>query len=118
MAYRIDRKQFYCKNCGENVIGERQVKDTNHILHFLITLFTFGIWVIVWILVAFNFQIGGYKCTKCGKGVSLPPRKESKIELDKNPNHIDQLTKLSDLLDKGLLTKEEFQIEKEKLLNK
>lgn len=42
-------------------------KPANHILHLLLTLFTFGLWAIVWIIVALSsgekrrtLQVDGY----------------------------------------------------------
>ncbi len=56
----------YCPVC------ERQVMATgttpNHLLHFFLSLFTVGLWLPVWILVAVG-NIGGYRCTKCGSRV-------------------------------------------------
>jgi hypothetical protein len=40
----------------------------NHVLHFSLTPFTFGLWIPVGILVAVG-KIGGYRCTECGSRV-------------------------------------------------
>lgn len=40
----------------------------NHLLHFFLSLFTFELWIIVWILVAAG-SIGGYRCAQCGTRV-------------------------------------------------
>jgi hypothetical protein len=52
--------------------SERNVMATgttpNHLLHLFLSLFTFGLWIPVWILVAVG-TIGGYRCTKCGSRV-------------------------------------------------
>jgi hypothetical protein len=56
----------FCKNCNKQVMIRR--KGTNHILHLLLTLITFGFWIIIW--VAESIKIGGWRCTQCGKGVS------------------------------------------------
>ena len=55
----------FCKQCQSNVLAVRPVP--NHILHFLITIFTCGLWVIPWVLM--SFKIGGWKCPNCGRGV-------------------------------------------------
>jgi len=52
----------YCHHCQENVLMVR--KGPNHILHFLLSLFTCGFWVIIWILVSIRF--GGWRCNRCG----------------------------------------------------
>lgn len=55
-------KQLQCRTCG----GPRPFnrKTCNHILHLLITLFLFGLWLPVWILMAFS--PGPWLCTTCG----------------------------------------------------
>jgi hypothetical protein len=57
----------YCHVCERRVLAIG--KAPNHILHFLITMFTCGLWVIVWILLAAG-TIGNYRCTRCGSPVS------------------------------------------------
>ena len=42
----------FCKQCQSNVLAVRPVP--NHILHFLITIFTCGLWVIPWALMSFD----------------------------------------------------------------
>ncbi len=55
----------YCNYCNKNVMA---VKTTpNHILHFILTLFTGGAWAIVWIILYFK---EGYRCTECGMQTS------------------------------------------------
>lgn len=41
----------------------------NHLLHFILTLVTAGIWLIVWILFTVG-KIGNYKCSSCGRPIS------------------------------------------------
>lgn len=61
----LQKKQKRCKACNGNVLAER--KGTNHLLHFFLSLFTLGFWVIIWIL--HSIKIGGWKCPKCGSRV-------------------------------------------------
>ena len=64
------KRSGFCKDCDKQVVVFR--KGTNHILHLLLSIFTAGLWLIVWIGVAIKF--GGWRCTQCGstqvKGVS------------------------------------------------
>jgi hypothetical protein len=53
----------YCPMCERNVMATGTTP--NHLLHFFLSLFTCGLWLPVWILVAVG-TIGGYRCTKCG----------------------------------------------------
>ena len=41
---------------------------TNHILHLILTLVTFGMWLVVWVLI--SIKIGGWRCSQCGGRVS------------------------------------------------
>jgi len=42
-------------------------KTPNHVLHLLLTLFTAGLWLVVWILIALSASgAGEAKCGKCG----------------------------------------------------
>lgn len=58
-------KGKYCSLCRRNVLSERP--EINHILHFLITFCTCGLWAFVWMGLAIRF--GGWKCTVCGSKV-------------------------------------------------
>jgi hypothetical protein len=41
----------------------------NHVLHLLLTVFTAGLWGVVWLLLAAG-SAGNYRCTRCGARVS------------------------------------------------
>ena len=53
---------LYCKNCGKNTLHIQP--STSHVLHLLLSVFTFGIWLIVWFFVAQNNNNQGV-CTIC-----------------------------------------------------
>ena len=57
----------FCKTCNKQVLARR--KGVNHILHLILSLFTFGIWVIIWILVVVKniVVVGEWRCSTCGK---------------------------------------------------
>lgn len=62
----LEYKAGKCARCGPMKL-ER--KGTNHILHFLITVCTIGVWLIVWLGLTVKF--GGWRCSTCGsKNVS------------------------------------------------
>lgn len=52
----------FCRNCDRQVLIRR--KSTNHVLHLLLTLCTFGLWLIIWLLV--GVRVGGWRCSACG----------------------------------------------------
>ena len=64
----VKTASIFCKSCQ----GKRmaQAPSPNHILHLLLTLITFGLWLPIWILVSL-FSGGQFHCTHCGNRVSM-----------------------------------------------
>ena len=58
----VQEKGGFCKTCDKQVMVRRP--GTAHIFHFIMTIITFGFWLILWIL--FSIRIGGWRCTQCG----------------------------------------------------
>jgi len=57
--------QLHCANC--NALMPHTKKTPNHVLHLLLTLFTAGLWLVVWILIALSASgAGEARCGKCG----------------------------------------------------
>jgi len=54
----IDTTIKHCKHCGRHTTANR--KGTNNMLHLLLSIITFGVWIIVWILA--SIKIGGWVC--------------------------------------------------------
>jgi len=54
----------HCNACRRSTLMVRE--KPNHILHLLISLFTFGAWVLVWLLISVGKLGGKYRCTQCG----------------------------------------------------
>lgn len=52
----------YCQPCGTTV--PVKVRRTNHILHAVLSLVTFGVWLPVWIIAAVN-AADPFKKPKC-----------------------------------------------------
>ncbi len=52
----------FCKDCNKFVVAFRS--KPNHVLHLLLSIFTLGLWVFVWI--GLSIKIGGWKCSECG----------------------------------------------------
>ncbi len=63
----FDECSGHCPNCDRQVLIRR--RGCNHVLHLILTLCTFSLWVIVWILCA--MLKGPWRCTRCGGIVSL-----------------------------------------------
>ena len=58
-----EQKFIYCKNCKEHTMQFRD--GPSHVFHFIMSLFTMGFWLIIWMLSLVRF--GGWKCSKCGR---------------------------------------------------
>ena len=57
--------QGFCHDCDEFVKIEK--RGLNHILHIILSIFTMGLWVVVYIFLAIASLGGwGWKCSKCG----------------------------------------------------
>ena len=59
----IEQSNGYCPTCDAQVLLTRS--GVNHVLHFLVTIFTCGPWLFVWILLA-AFGHQPWRCAKCG----------------------------------------------------
>lgn len=62
MAIKFARR--YCVPCEQYVLAQKQ--GPNHILHLLLSLITFGVWVPVWIIVTVWSWPTPYRCPTCG----------------------------------------------------
>jgi len=52
----------FCNHCNKQVMIRR--KETNHVLHLFLCVFTVGFWLPFWFLL--SFKIGGWRCSQCG----------------------------------------------------
>lgn len=64
--------QRHCARCGRHTLHQCVVADApNHILHFLITVFSCGLWVFPWALFTISHQFArwgsSYHCQQCGQ---------------------------------------------------
>lgn len=53
-----------CKACGKPTLHVQP--GTSHVLHLLLAVFSFGLWLPVWILVTLNNPTKA-QCTICGR---------------------------------------------------
>lgn len=102
---------------------ENKIKDAkvNHILHLILSIITAGIWIIVWFFVSMSKADERKTYRRELKELyELKNKYDSKKNekpSKKNMTQTDELYKLSELLDKGHISKEEFNSQKEKLLS-
>lgn len=71
MAQKIAQQQRFCKNCGVETTHQRNTKEMSWFVHLVLAVFTAGLWLIVWLLVAIYHvltkPIGGkWTCAACG----------------------------------------------------
>jgi hypothetical protein len=57
----------WCPICNQQVYAVG--RTPNHTFHLLMTIFTFGIWWVVWFILL-GATAGNYRCTRCGSRVS------------------------------------------------
>lgn len=57
-----EKRSGFCTQCNERRVVFR--KGTSHILHLLLSIITFGFWLIIWFGSAVKF--GGWRCMQCG----------------------------------------------------
>ena len=58
--------QRWCPNCERNVLA---VKDApNHVLHLLLSVITFGVWIVGWAAASLASDWRGWRCSDCGGG--------------------------------------------------
>lgn len=62
----MSTRQFMgpCKQCGK--LTMHVGPSTSHVLHLLLSLITFGLWIPIWLLVAASNGRDG-QCTECGR---------------------------------------------------
>lgn len=58
-----EQSQRHCHTCQRPVLATRA--KPNHLLHFIITFFTCGLWGLVWIFIVI-FDRGPWHCQYCG----------------------------------------------------
>lgn len=58
------QQSSYCPECDRMVLATRE--DPNHVLHLLISVFLCGLWLPVWMLIAWNQSQYAFQCPRCG----------------------------------------------------
>ena len=60
------KRQFERPTCGEPRMVEKESLDgAIHVIHAIVSLFTCGFWVLVWLAHAMSAE-GAFRCTRCG----------------------------------------------------
>jgi hypothetical protein len=58
----VKQKSLWCPTCNQQRLFV--APTPSHVLHFFLTLFTLGLWLIVWLLI--GGKTGPYRCSVCG----------------------------------------------------
>lgn len=58
----VQKRYGFCKKCNKRV--EIYRKGASHVMHFILSICTLGLWLIVWLLSLGRF--GGWRCCECG----------------------------------------------------
>jgi hypothetical protein len=58
----VKQKSAWCPTCQQQRLFT--APKPSHALHLILTIFTAGIWLIVWLLI--GGKTGPYRCTVCG----------------------------------------------------
>ncbi len=62
----LKTKGAFCAHCQKQVMA--QGPKPNHILHLILSIISFGLWLPVWLILSLA-KVGGYRCTQCGSTV-------------------------------------------------
>lgn len=70
----IEQSGGFCENCQKQVVTWK--KAPSHVVHALLTLFTAGAWLIVWLVIAArSADARTWHCSQCGNPVVKKPSK-------------------------------------------
>lgn len=95
-------------------------QKVNHILHLLLCIPTVGLWIVVWILVWISSSL---EISRLERKIKEYYSEKSKLVAKSNshtPEGDDtasKLIKLAEMLEKGLITEDEFKEQKTKMSN-
>ena len=55
----------HCKDCGQ--MRPFSKPGTSHLIHFVLSICTFGFWSPIWILCGLKSVFTPFRCPQCGK---------------------------------------------------
>lgn len=59
-----------CPTCEQVMMFQK--RGTNHLLHFLVTILTGGLWLFAWVAVGLMRLGAPWRCSKCGSAPTTP----------------------------------------------
>jgi hypothetical protein len=72
------QKMRHCEICGHPTLHLIEDRSPNHILHLLLSILTGGLWIVVWLCLAFTRGLGAPACIICGSAMSKERKEEIK----------------------------------------
>lgn len=74
MAEKVAQRIIFCKNCNRDTIHFKNTKEINWLMHFVLAVFTMGLWLIVFFLMIINKILSTpltgsnekWTCSQCG----------------------------------------------------
>ncbi len=70
--------QGYCQYCKQKRPFDKE--GVSHILHLLLTIFTCGLWIIMWIFIVIMNELANYRCRECGTKYSTIVQMKNKFQ--------------------------------------
>jgi hypothetical protein len=73
MARKVLEELRLCRTCGRKTLHQRNSKEMSWIMHLALTIFTAGLWLLVWVFLAFWHVLtkpmtgGRWTCSMCGR---------------------------------------------------
>jgi len=64
----VEERSGLCGYCQRPVLGRRE--GVNHVLHAIISIFSCGLWLLVWAIIAVTSGSAEYACPTCGGKVT------------------------------------------------
>jgi len=61
----VDQKSRYCKQCQQSTLHERH--RVSEMWGCLLTIFTLGLWIPIWLIMSLCGSLSSYRCQICGK---------------------------------------------------
>jgi hypothetical protein len=83
----VEISNGFCPKCGRGVKVER--KGASHIIHFILTILTSGLWLIIWVIC--GIMGTKWRCLSCG-GIAIKDSSLStnKVDIEGDKIHQDQ----------------------------
>lgn len=120
--YNLQEVEFEITHLQSKITSTK----VNHILHLLLCIPTAGFWIIAWILITISAgsERRGYEASlkdfygMKGRLENKKADKRREQELEDTPimDKTEKLIKLSEMLEKGLITEDEFREQKNNLI--